>query len=164
MKPMKLLYDAVKEGGYGSSERNLFWNDKLSYSNKDEKSFVDFIHMYTDKTSKALKTNSLLSNPIHVTLINFSDYFRRHLIDHGHALLGFLLVGFQKRYSDYIDQDDIDMNGELTGEAPLQVSDYIPLTSYSTGRNQKMSSIHQAMKMAQRPLSGKSTTEFSLQY
>lgn len=46
--------------------------------------------MYTDKTAPKLKANATVTYPVHVTLLNFTNEFRRYSIDDGHTLTGLL--------------------------------------------------------------------------
>lgn len=107
-KPMQSLYSSVREGICGSSDMNLLWNENCTVHTKDGTSFVGFIQIYTDKTAMTLKTNSLVAYPIHVTLLNFAGKFSGYVIDHGHTLVGFLPVGYQKMDSDCNEESDID--------------------------------------------------------
>lgn len=99
-EPGKVSIRSSKSGGLQVQWQKLVWNDNISHSSEDEKSFVGFILIYTDKISMTSKTNITVFYPIQVTLANFSDYFGLHLFDHGHTLFGLLPVGFQKTYSD----------------------------------------------------------------
>lgn len=95
-KLTQVLYNRVREVICGSSGINLSWNDNITGQTKDGISFVGCIWIYTNKNLKTLKTNSLFACPMHVTLIHLSDTFQRYLIDHGHKLIFFLSIGFQK--------------------------------------------------------------------
>lgn len=107
-KPTKVLYNRVREGLCVSSDINLVFNDNITGKTNDGKSFVGFIQIYTDKISTTLKINSLVAYPIHFTLLNVSDKFRRYFIDHAHTLVCFLPVGFQKMNSK--DNEDCEIS------------------------------------------------------
>lgn len=48
--------------------------------------------MYSDKTATTLKTNAIVSNPVHVVLFNFMKELCRCITDHGHTIPELLSV------------------------------------------------------------------------
>lgn len=133
----------------------------MSYSNKEGKLLVDLIQLDTHKTVMKLKTNSLVEQPINISLVNFLDSFRHHLIDHGHTFPGVLALDFQKICLDDEYQDDMENQGDSNLGAPVHPSDFVTLPGSSTGRNQKMTWFHQSIIMDLKPLFVEATTCFT---
>ena len=90
-------------------------------------SMVAFLQLFTDKTHTTLKASSVAAYPVHLTLQNFSDSFRRICINSGLSIIGYLPV-------ETIELED-----------PEEV--HIPQTSMTDGRTKKMEILHSAMKV-----------------
>ena len=88
---------------------------------------VGFLQVFTGKTHTTLKASGVAAYPIHVTLQNFSDSFRRVCINSGISIIGYLPVKISKVSSPYDD-------------------DNIPSTSTPRGRLIRMEIVHSAMR------------------
>lgn len=55
-------------------------------------SFMGFCQNFGDKTSTSLKISAVVTCPVHIVLINFSEGYRRILVSNRHTLIGFLPV------------------------------------------------------------------------
>lgn len=67
--------------------------------------------MYTNKTATILRSNAVVTRPVHVVLLDVAEEFRRHLINDGHTIVGLLPV------STFFTDDD-DMPGGDTDGRP----------------------------------------------
>lgn len=59
-------------------------------------SFVGMLQLYSDKSRTTLKESAFQFYPFHVTLLNFSDNYRRQCILNGLSLVAFLPVSFYR--------------------------------------------------------------------
>lgn len=159
--PVHISCEVVEEDIFGSSDRYMVRNDNNTYSKKECNYFVCFIQIYTGKNDKTLKENRLVGYKIQFTLVHVSDTFCLYVIDNVITLLGFLPVGFQKIDSDE-EEEENDFNWKLEHHGAVHVSYYIPLMSYSTGRDQKMTSLNIGITMALKTLLENANTGFSV--
>ena len=67
---------------------------------------MGFLQVFTDKTNTTLKPSGVSAYPIHVTLQNFSDSFRKVFINSVLSIIGYLPVKISKFSSPY-DEDNI---------------------------------------------------------
>ena len=91
-------------------------------------SMVAFLQLFTDKTHTTLKASSVAAYPVHLTLQNFSDSFRRICINSGVSIIGYLPV-------ETIELEDPEEDV------------HIPQTSMTDGRTKKLEILHSAMKV-----------------
>ena len=61
-----------------------------------EQSFVGMIQLYSDKSRSSLKDSAFQFYPLHVTLLNFSESYRRNCIQNGSTNIAFLPVQYYK--------------------------------------------------------------------
>lgn len=82
---------AVRNAIMSCKEENVMWHDN---ENSAESSFAGMVQLYSDKSSTSLKQSSFQFYPMHVTLLNFSEQYRRKCIVHGMSVVAFLPVKF----------------------------------------------------------------------
>ena len=104
------------------------WFDYYSGGQAKIFSLVAFIQLFTDKTHTTLKASSVAAYPVHLTLQNYSDSFRRIEINSGLSIIGYLPV-------DTIEMEDPE--DEV----------HVPHTSMTDGRTKRMEILHSAMKV-----------------
>ena len=104
------------------------WFDYYSGGQAKIFSLVAFIQLFTDKTHTTLKGSSVAAYPVHLTLQNYSDSFRRIVINSGISIIGYLPV-------DTIEMEDPE--DEV----------HVPHTSMTDGRTKRMEILHSAMKV-----------------
>lgn len=85
---------AVRNEIIRCKEENVRWREK---DDIDGESFVGLVQLYSDKSKTSLSDNAFTFYPIHATLLNFSEEYRRHLISSGQTFLAFLPVKFYKQ-------------------------------------------------------------------
>ena len=60
----------------------------------EERSFVGFLQLYSDKSKMTLKASAFQFYPLHVTFLNFTDGLKRKCTTDGLTLIGFLPMTF----------------------------------------------------------------------
>lgn len=83
--------EAVRNAIMSHTERGVFWHDT---DTSFESSFVGLVQIYSDKSQNSLKSSSFQFYPLHITLLNFSDEYRKKCIVAGKTFVAFLPVSF----------------------------------------------------------------------
>ena len=65
--------------------------------NNGKQSFVGMLQLYSDKSQTTLKESAFQFYPFHITLLNFTEPYRRNCIINGLSLVAFLPVTFFRR-------------------------------------------------------------------
>ena len=74
-----------------SHEDHTLWKESDGSGNS---SFVDLIQLYSDKSKTSLKQSAFQVYPVHITLLIFSEAYRRTCIMNGNTVVGFLPVSY----------------------------------------------------------------------
>ena len=82
---------AIMNAIMSSKEDGVIWHNQ---EHSMETSFAGMIQLYSDKSSTTLKQSSFQFYPMHATMLNFSEQYRRHCIVHGMSVVAFLPVKF----------------------------------------------------------------------
>lgn len=72
-----------------STNPNETWNDSRT---SEVSSIVEMVRINTDRSTTTLNANATVAYPVHATLSNFLNEYRRYPIDHGHTFIGLLPV------------------------------------------------------------------------
>lgn len=72
-----------------SPKRRVVWNEAHAIG---PKSFVGYLKVFSDKTATKLKSNDLVSCPVHIVLMKCSAKYRRWLTENAHIVVGSLQV------------------------------------------------------------------------
>ena len=93
-----------------SANNGILWHDKITSA---EFSFVGLVQIYSDKSRTSLKESAFQFYPIHITLLNFHDDYRRKCIVNGSTFLAFLPVTFYKIENGIKIPTDVDRTQKL---------------------------------------------------
>lgn len=121
-----------------SANKNVTWNEN---SQNIEKSFVGFLHIFSDKTTTTLESSALVEYPLRAELLFFSNQFRRWLIQSGLTLIGFCPLCFScseiEEENGEHGSDELSVY-EFSFSTLVPLSDSVRLTSKRTAREEKM--------------------------
>ena len=82
---------AVSSAVMRSLDDENMWHNEI---NSNESSFVGLVQVYSDKSKTSLKESAFQLYPLHATLLNFHEEYRRKCIVNGSTFLVFLPISF----------------------------------------------------------------------
>ena len=101
---------AISSAIMSSSDKGVLWHDSITSL---ESSFVGLIQVYSDKSKTSLKESGFQFYPLHVTLLNFSEEYKRDCIVSGATFLAFLPVLFYRDVDGHIMEENVDRPQKL---------------------------------------------------
>ena len=89
VKAATLAQEIIKK----SQNRCISWRTLAA---DGDESFIAMVQIYSDKSQTSLKTSALKFYPLHLTLFNFKEEWRRRVISSGESIIGYLPVEFSE--------------------------------------------------------------------
>lgn len=131
---------------YYSIVQKLFWNNPSTVFSM---SFAVFVQIFSNKTASLLKVSASIAYPFHVVLINFSNVYKRWLVQSGHALVTFFSVEFateQQKVNKELSEMEESFY-EYSSSSIIAERDWSPVTSSSDKREPRTRTLHKSMSI-----------------
>ena len=145
-------------------------------SNSQNKSFIGFLQMFTDKTVMTMKVTGIAAHAVHLTFINLEKKTRRTFIQNGLTIIGFLpcskIQPSQGTHCPCIEDDGTETLEQEVNESTLNIDnlqleevdmeDTLVQTSSTDGRTVKIGLLQVALIHILKPVLDVVATGFSV--